>query len=155
MPLWNVLLALIWASLNGEFSLTNLLAGFVLGYAVLWLMQAVIGQSTYFTKMGQGLELALFFLKELIVANFSVAYYVLAPRDRMRPAVQAIPLEPAKDISITLLANMITLTPGTLSLDVSPDRKYLFIHNIAVTDLEQSRKQIKETFERRILEVTL
>jgi len=90
----------------------------------------------------------------LIVANFSVAYYVLAPQDRMRPAVQAIPLEPAKDISITLLANLITLTPGTLSLDVSPDRKYLFIHNIGVTDIEKSRKEIKETFERRILEVT-
>ena len=154
MYLWNVLLALIWASLNGEFSLVNLVGGFILGYAVLFLMQPVIGRAAYFTKMVQGLDLAFFFLKELIVANFSVAYYVLAPRDRMRPAITAIPLEPAKDLSITLLANMITLTPGTLSLDVSPDRKYLFIHNIAVTDVEESRKVIKETFERRILEVT-
>jgi len=154
MYLWNVLLALIWAALNGEFSVTNLVGGFLLGYAVLYLMQPVIGKAKYFTKVGQGLELAFFFLKELIVANFSVAYYVLAPKDRMNPAVQAIPLEPAKDISITLLANMITLTPGTLSLDVSPDRKYLFIHNIGVTDVEKSRKEIKETFERRILEVT-
>ena len=154
MYLWNVLLALIWASLNGEFSLLNLVGGFILGYAVLFLMQPVIGRAAYFTKMVQGLDLAFFFLKELIVANFSVAYYVLAPRDRMRPAITAIPLEPAKDLSITLLANMITLTPGTLSLDVSPDRKYLFIHNIAVTDVEESRKVIKETFERRILEVT-
>jgi len=154
MPLWNILLALVWAALNGEFSFMNLVSGFILGYAVLWLMQPVIGKATYFTKVGQGLDLAFFFLKELIVANFSVAYYVLAPQDRMRPAVQAIPLEPAKDISITLLANLITLTPGTLSLDVSPDRKYLFIHNIGVTDIEKSRKEIKETFERRILEVT-
>ena len=154
MYLWNVLLALIWASVNGEFSLMNLVGGFVLGYAVLFLMQPVIGKTTYFKKVGQWLDLAFFFLKELIVANFSVAYYVLGPRDRMRPAVQAIPLEPAKDISITLLANMITLTPGTLSLDVSPDRKYLFIHNIRVTDIEKSRKEIKERFERRILEVT-
>ncbi len=154
MYLWNVLLALIWAALNGEFSPANLVAGFILGYAVLWLMQPVIGKREYFSKVGQALALGFFFLKELIVANFSVAYYVIAPRDRMRPAVMAIPLEPAKDISITLLANMITLTPGTLSLDVSPDRRYLFIHNIAVTDLEQSRKEIKETFERRILEAT-
>lgn len=154
MYLWNVLLALIWAALNGEFSVINLIEGFVLGYAVLWLMKPVIGTSEYFAKVEKSLGLVFFFLKELIVANFTVAYYVLAPRDRMRPAVQAIPLEPAKDISITLLANMITLTPGTLSLDVSPDRKYLFIHNIGVTDVEESRKQIKETFERRILEVT-
>ncbi len=154
MFLWNVLLALIWASLSGEFSVMNLVAGFILGFAVLWLMQPMTGKATYFTRVGKGLELAFFFLKELIVANFSMAYYVIGPRERMRPGVMAIPLEPAKDLSITLLANMITLTPGTLSLDVSPDRKYLFIHNIAVNDLERSRKAIKETFERRILEVT-
>ena len=77
-----------------------------------------------------------------------------APQPGMRPAVMAIPLEPAKAYPLTLLANMLTLTPGPLSLDVSPDRRYLFIHNIAVTDLEQSRKEIKETFERRILEAT-
>jgi len=154
MYLWNVLLALVWAALQGEIRLINLVVGFVLGYAVLFLMQPVIGKTAYFSKVVQGLDLGFFFLRELIVANFSVAYYVLAPKDRMRPAVQAIPLEPAKDISITLLANMITLTPGTLSIDVSPDRKYLFIHNIGVTDVEKSRKKIKETFERRILEVT-
>lgn len=155
MYLWNVLLALIWGALKGEFNLANLVEGFILGYAVLFLMQPVIGKAPYFTKVVQALGLGFFFLKELIVANFSVAYYVIAPQERMHPAIEAIPLEPAKDISITLLANMITLTPGTLSIDVSPDRKYLFIHNIAVEDIEKSRKEIKETFERRILEVTL
>lgn len=154
MFLWNVLLALIWGSLSGEFSPMNLAAGFILGFAILWLMQPVTGKATYFTRVRKGLELALFFHFELIVANFSVVYYVIGPYKQMRPGVMAIPLEPAKDLSITLLANMITLTPGTLSLDVSPDRKYLFIHDIAVNDLEQSRKEIKETFERRILEVT-
>jgi len=154
MFLWNVLLALIWASLSGEFSATNLVVGFILGFAILWLMQPVTGKATYSTRVRKELELAFFFLKELIVANFSVAYHVIGPRKRIRPGVMAIPLEPADDLSITLLANMITLTPGTLSLDVSPDRKYLFIHNIAVNDLERARREIKETFERRILEVT-
>jgi multicomponent Na+:H+ antiporter subunit E len=148
------MLALVWGALSGEFSVANLATGFILGYIVLWLMQPVIGKNTYFAKVRQGLDLAILFLKELVLANFSVAYYVIAPLDRMNPAVQAIPLEPAKDISITLLANLITLTPGTLSLDVSPDRRYLFIHSIAVNDLEESRRTIKETFERRILEVT-
>jgi len=127
--------------------------GFVLGYAVLYLAQPVIGPSRYFTKVRQVISLVLFFLWELILANLRLAVDVVTPEHHMQPAVIAIPLDARSDAEITLLANMITLTPGTLSLDVSSDRKTLYIHALYVKDIEAVRRDIKNGFEKRLLEV--
>jgi multicomponent Na+:H+ antiporter subunit E len=94
-----------------------------------------------------------FFVWELLVANLRVAYEVLTPGFQMRAAIIDIPLDAESDLEITVLANLITLTPGTLSLDVSPDRKTLYIHAMHVDDVEQFRKDIKQRMERRVMEV--
>ena len=71
----------------------------------------------------------------------------------MRPGVVAIPLDAETDAEITLLANLITLTPGTLSLDVSDDRRVLYIHAMYVDDVEELRRSIKDGFEKRVMEL--
>lgn len=151
--LWNILLSFIWALAAGKVSSANLVIGFVLGYLVLWAAQPAIGRSRYFSKIWQIISFLVFFLWELVLANFRVAYDVLTPPYYMRPGVIAIPLDAETDQEITLLANLITLTPGTLSLDVSPDRKVLYVHNMFLDDIEQARRVIKDGFERRLLEV--
>jgi multicomponent Na+:H+ antiporter subunit E len=153
MLLWNVLLAMIWGALQGEFSLVNLLTGFVLGYAVLWISQPIIGRSTYFTKVRQAFGFLLFFLWELVKANLVMAHDVVTPTHHMRPGVLAIPLDARTDTEITMLANLITLTPGTLSLDVSTDRRTLYVHAMYLGDLEVFRRELKQGMERRLLEV--
>jgi len=65
----------------------------------------------------------------------------------------AVPLDARSDMEITLLANLITLTPGTLSLDVSDDRSVLYVHGMFVEDAQLMREQIKNGFERRVLEL--
>lgn len=104
-----------------------------------------------FVKAGQVFGLFFFFLWEIIKSNLRVAYDVLTPGFRMRPGVIGIPLEARTDLEITLLANLITLTPGTLSLDVSSDRRTLYIHAMYADDPEKVRKEIKAGFERRVL----
>jgi multicomponent Na+:H+ antiporter subunit E len=152
--LLNVLLALAWLALTGEFTPLNFLAGFALGYAVLLIAQPVVGRrSSYFSKVRQGASFALFFLWELVLANLRVAYDVITPGFRMRPGVIAIPLDVKTDEEITMLANLITLTPGTLSLDVSADRKVLYIHAMYIDEVESVRRDIKEGFERRVMEL--
>jgi multicomponent Na+:H+ antiporter subunit E len=94
-----------------------------------------------------------FYLWELIIANLRVAYEVMTPGYRIRPGVIAIPLDARTDMEIAMLANLITLTPGTLSLDVSTDRRVLYIHALYVDDIEAVRRNIKEGMERRVLEV--
>lgn len=98
-----------------------------------------------------GFELFFYFFKELVKANLLVAKSVLESNDKLRPAIVQIPLDVKTDLPITLLANMITLTPGTLSLDISKDRKFLFIHVLDTSDVEQTVTEIKSGFEKRLL----
>jgi len=122
---------------------------------ILWLFSFFYNPSTFYKTLKIGVFIS-FYLKELFVASLRVAYDVLTPRDHMQPAVIAIPLEAKTDLEITLLTNFITLTPGTLSIDVSQDRKTLYIHEVYVKhgDVGQVRKQIKEGFEKKILDIT-
>lgn len=106
-----------------------------------------------FRRVPALLRFVLFFLWELWLANLRVARDVLTPGYSMRPAVLAVALTARTDLEITLLANLISLTPGTLSLDVSTDRRMLYIHAMYVDDPEDYRRYIQHEFERRLLEV--
>lgn len=153
-------LALIWVGLTGMFTLENFLVGLVIALIVLWLLPpltAPAGQTrapSHVRKFGQIVSFAVFFAYELLAANLRMAADILRPRLRVRPGIVAIPLDLERDAEITLLANMITLTPGTLSLDVSQDRRTLFVHVVNVGDDPESvRRTIKEAYERRVQEV--
>ncbi|MEM9066422.1 MAG: Na+/H+ antiporter subunit E [Planctomycetota bacterium] len=151
----NILLALLWASTIGPFTMMNFLSGFILGFFVLYMGVPSARKGSYFTQAKWTVRLGLFFIKELIVANVKMVILVLGPIKHLRPAIIRIPLEPGlSDLELTALANMITLTPGTLSLDISKDRKSLFVHFMHAEDPDAEIKAIKEGFERRITEVT-
>jgi len=94
-----------------------------------------------------------FYLKELLLANLRVAHDALTPAHHMRPAILGIPLDARTDFEILLLVNLITMTPGTVSLDVSTDRRVLYLHAMYVGDPAQLRQQIKNKLERRVLEL--
>lgn len=99
------------------------------------------------------LALAWLFVVELVVSAVKVSLFALSPKLRLRPAIVAYPLTVTSDAEITLLANLITLTPGTLSVDVSADRKTLFIHTLDMTDREELIGTIAGGFETKVLEV--
>lgn len=151
--LWNILLTLAWAALTGVFTLTNLGVGFALGALIMWFAQRAVGTPGYLFRLWKVLELLLFFLKELVWANIRVAFDVVTPRHYMRPGVVAVPLSARTDAEITLLAVLLTLTPGTLSIDISSDQRVLYVHGMYIGDGEETRRLIKSGFERRILEV--
>lgn len=120
---------------------------------MLFIAQRAVGSASYFRKLGQVLGFALFYVWEIILANFRVAYDMMTPTYRMRPGVVAIPLDAQTNAEITMLANLITLTPGSVSLDVSSDRRFLYLHAMYIDDVEQFRASIKNSLERRVLEV--
>jgi multicomponent Na+:H+ antiporter subunit E len=93
----------------------------------------------------------LFYAKEVVLANLRVAYDVLTPRDRANPAIIAFPLAAKTDFEILVVANLISMTPGTLSMDVSTDRKTLYIHAMFVDDVEALKEELKVNFEGRVL----
>ena len=151
--LLNIALALAWAAFTGRFDPENLLFGFVLGYVALLMARRALNPSPYFGTMRQAIGFTLFFLKELTVANLQVAAEVVTPGYSMQPRVLAIPLDAITDLEITAFANLISLTPGTLSLDVSTDRRVLFIHAMYAADADRTRHDLKQGLERRLLDL--
>jgi len=93
------------------------------------------------------------FLYELVLANLSVARIVLSPSLPIRPGIIAYETKLESDLAITSLANMITLTPGTLTLDVSEDRRFLYIHTLNIQDPAEVAESIRYAFERILLEL--
>ena len=146
----NVMLALVWAVVTGSFTLVNLVFGFVLGAFVLYLTREQIGTAGYARSGRKVAGLTVFFFYELLLSAWRVAKIVLRPRLDLKPGIFAYPLEVKSDIEITMLANMITLTPGTLSVDVSDDRSTLYVHALECSDADGIRRDIAEGFEHKI-----
>jgi len=150
----NILLTLIWVFLTGGYALNNFLFGFVLSFIILWIISSNENSGRkYFKIVPKVISFALFFLWEMIKANIQVAYEVITPPHNMKPGIVSLPLDAKTDLEITLLANLITLTPGTLSLDVSSDRSVLYIHSMYVLDRDEFIEDIKNGFEKRLLEI--
>ncbi len=152
LMLANILLALAWAAVTGSFTVLNLAFGFVLGAAVLHIIRQEVGSLGYFTRAWRVFSLALLFVVELILASWRVAILVLSPRMNIHPGIFIYPLKVDRDFEIALLANLMTLTPGTLSVDVSPDRRFLYVHALDCSDPDALRREIAQGFERKILE---
>jgi len=151
MLLGSILLALAWAALQGEITLFNLVVGYVTGYVILALLaRGGVLPTTLASRTGRAIELAAFFAWELMLANVRVALDVINPRTAIRPAVVAIPLDITRDDEILLLSMLINITPGSVTIDLSDDRRTLYVHVMHMKSADQSRREIKEGFERRV-----
>ena len=149
----HMVLALAWAAIACNFSVINIIVGFVFGLLAIWMVREQLGAGTYFRKSRRIVSLILLFVYELVHSTFTVALLVLKPKLDFKPGIIAYPLKVKSDVEITLLANLITLTPGTLSIDVSDDKKTLYVHAIDATDPEGIIADIADGFEKKVIEV--
>lgn len=149
----NSFIALGYMGIQGQFTFLNGCVGFALGYLALWITQPLYGQSSYFQRAPKTVGLVVYFLVELLISNVRVFWDVVTPRHISRPGIVGVPLSVQTDLEILLLANLISLTPGTLSVDLSDDRRILFVHVMFLDDAQRFRQVIKDGLERRLLEV--
>ncbi|WP_240768667.1 Na+/H+ antiporter subunit E [Olivibacter sp. XZL3] len=149
----NLLLAFIWIALTGVLAYANFMFGFAIGFFLLWVMNLNESDRRYFTRVPKIISFFLYFLYEMIRANVQVAYDMITPRFFMQPGIVRYPMNARSDFEINLLSTVISLTPGTLILDVSEDRSVLYIHVMYLKDKDRFIQQIKEGFERRLLEI--
>ncbi|MBI1209234.1 MAG: hypothetical protein GC191_18340 [Azospirillum sp.] len=152
MLMLNSVLALGWAAVTGSLTLPNLVAGFAIGFATLWLTRPLYGDTRYFVRIRRVCGLAVFFVDDLMRSSLRVLHDVFTPRLRARPGIVAVPLDAETDTAILLVANLITLTPGTLSMDVSDDRKTLYVHAMYIDDIDRVRAALKRGTEAKVLE---
>lgn len=159
----NIVLALVWCLLQEKLNVTEFVIGGILGYGIIFMLKRVLDDGKEIHKplsWGASLSLVLrvffymlIFLKEIIKANLEVVKIVLSPELKMTPGIIAYKMDVKTDAGITLLANSITLTPGTLSVDISEDRKILYIHALHIEDAEVLEQSIRDSLEKYTKEI--
>jgi multicomponent Na+:H+ antiporter subunit E len=150
-----VALVILWAAITANFSTPNLLLGAVVAIGALAFLRRSFSQPLRWGKLRAIVSLAMSFQFELLVSAFRVAKIVLTPNLKtvLRPAIVAFPLSVKSDAEIATLANLITLTPGTLSVDVSEDRSVLYVHVLSFSSKDQFIAELAGGFERQVREV--
>ena len=151
--LWNVVLAFLWAAVMDEVTFVNLAIGFVLGLVLLAFVTPHPGVSPYALKMLYVLRLLGIVTWDVVVANLRIAYEILTPTMHNLPAVYAYEMEARTDAEVTLLALLITFTPGTLMLEASEDGRVLYVHMMFSTPREEFTRSLRERLERPLLRV--
>lgn len=151
----NLLLSFLWVALTGSLSYSGFVFGFILGFFVLWIMNRTSESEDrrYFYRLPKIFSFVLYFLYQVFKANIQVAYDVITPRYFFRPGVVRYPMNADSDFEINVLSTLISLTPGTLILDVSEDRKALYIHVMYLNNPETFIRELKSGLERRLLEI--
>jgi multicomponent Na+:H+ antiporter subunit E len=158
---WNLIFAVVWVAITGAFTLPNLALGLVFGAGSLFLIRGHKGATAsdkkmqpmpVFRRLWRIGSLIRLFAYELMMSAIKVAALVLQPNMKLKSGIFAYETALTKDSHITLLANLITLTPGTLTVDVSDDKRTLYIHAVDCSDLDATRADIRNGFERKIKE---
>ncbi|WP_237154853.1 Na+/H+ antiporter subunit E [Oryzibacter oryziterrae] len=147
-----VLMALTWAAISGSFTVANLLFGLLLGAAALWLLRGARNVTPIRVRPLPLVRLIGVFLVELIKSGLKVMALVLKRDMQLQPGIVAVPLRLTGDFQITLLANLITLTPGTLTVDVAANRSCLYVHCVDASDPQAVIADIRNGFERLVEE---
>ncbi|SEA95784.1 multicomponent Na+:H+ antiporter subunit E [Thalassobacillus cyri] len=150
----NIVIALMWMFLSESYTFSTFLVGYLLGILLLFVLQRFIPDSFYMDRVIKVIKLIVLFIKELTLSNIEIVKLVYKPKLDIEPGIFALPTELKSNWEITLLANLISLTPGTLSIAVSEDNSKIYIHAIDIPDVVESINDIKETFEKAIMEVT-
>lgn len=152
--LLNLFLTIVWVLINGSYTALDFLIGFLVGFISLWITQPFSLKTSYFKRFTALIALLGYFIYEMLISVLRVTWDVLTPTHLSDPDIIYIPLDAKTDLEITLLSNIVSLTPGTLSLDVTENRKFLIIHAMFAPDHESVIHSVKHGIEKRLLEVT-
>lgn len=153
-PTMSAMIAVFWVLLMNDFSAGNVVLGVILGIAIPNLFAAYWPDRPRLRNPRMMAEYALIVLWDIIVSNIQVAYLVLFRRgNSLRSRFIAIPLDLTSPEAITVLAGSITMTPGTLSSDLSSDGRTLLVHCLETDDPEGTVATIKSRYERRLKEI--
>lgn len=152
--LLNFMITFLWMFLNNNWTASGFIVGYVLGIAVLFGLRRFFNGRLYTDRGWAVLKLSVLFLRELVVSSYVVVKAVLRPNLNIRPAILMYTTELKSDWEIAVLITLLCLTPGSVVLEVSKDNRTLYIHAMDIEDAEQFRDNIRNTFERAILEVS-
>ncbi len=144
----NLALAVIWCFLWGSVTAWNFVAGLLVGAVVVSVYGRATGDAGYLHSIWAKITFGLYFFRILTKANLQIAWEIITPGYNFKPRFIRYPVDGLDEVELTVLANAITLTPGTLVVDVSPDRKYLYLHCMYAENREAQVAEIDELADR-------
>jgi multicomponent Na+:H+ antiporter subunit E len=139
----NLLLAILWIFLWGQFTFPAFVVGLVVGFAAIAFSRAVLGSERYVRSVFGTVRLVLGFLRELVLANVQLARDILRPVPPFRPGFIAFDIRDLGPTETVFLSNLVSLTPGTLTVDSDDDGYTLYIHSVYAEDPEETRRSIR------------
>ena len=152
-PIFSLVLLVVWLLLNNTLSAGHILLGSIIALILPWATAAFWADQLHLHKPGLAIRFLLLVLWDITVANIQVAKLILSPGRKLRPAFVHYPLDMDNDFAITVLAATISLTPGTVSIDVNGDHTVLLLHGLDVADEEALIAEIKSRYEAPIKEI--
>ncbi len=136
--LLNLLLAAIFVLLTGDFTGLNMIIGFVIALGVITIYRMSTGQGQYAIRLVRIIRFGFYFMWILFIANLQIAWEIITPGLHQQPRIIRYPVDHLNEVQITTLANCITLTPGTLVVDVSDDCRLIYVHCMYAKDRDQA-----------------
>jgi multicomponent K+:H+ antiporter subunit E len=152
-PLLTPVLAIVWLLLNNSLEPAHILLGLLLGWVIPRFTLPFWPERVRFYSLRAAGRFATVFLYDVVIANLAVARLILAGPRALRPCFVVMPLDLTSELAISLLANTICLTPGTVSAHLSADRRSLLIHALDCNDPDALVAEIKQRFEAPLKEI--
>lgn len=153
-PLLTLLLAVVWTLLQNNISAGMVVFGIILGIIIPKITASWWPDRPSGIRPFKAIAYMMVVIWDIMVANVQVAWIVLTrPNSKLRPAWVVVPLDLRQPEAITVLAGTITLTPGTISADLSCDGHSLLVHTLDTDDPDGVRDEIKQRYERRLKEI--
>jgi multicomponent K+:H+ antiporter subunit E len=152
-PLLSLLLFIVWPVLNLSFSIGHLVLGALLAVVIPWFTEPLRQERAVLRKPATIVRLGLTVLWDIVISNIDVAKRILGPESRITPGYVWVPLTITDPHGIVALAGIITMTPGTLSADVSADRRHLLVHAFHLEDDAALIESIKTRYETPLREI--
>lgn len=154
--LLNIMIAVLWTLLMDEdaFHLTTFITGYITGIGILFLMHRFFGSKFYLLRVWATIKLLLIFISELAQSSLLIMKQILSPTLNIKPGIFTYEHSMEGPYELTTLALLLTLTPGSVVMEVSADSKTFYIHAM---DIEESRDTVLRSikaFEKAIMEVT-
>jgi len=154
MPLHSFFLLIVWLMLNTTLSLGHILLGSVLAIVIPLLCAPLRVPQPKVKRPLKAISYALIVLKDIVVANIEVALLVIGPMNKIKPGFVVVPIDLTGTLPVTVLASTVTMTPGTVSADISKDEKWLYVHVLNMPNDEQEVIDlIKQRYESRVKEI--
>lgn len=152
-PLMSVVLLMSWLWMNNTLAPGHVVLGALLGFAIPLFTRRFWPEPLPLAGPLKMVAFLALVMCDIVIANVQVARVILGPRRNLQPGFVRVPLDLRTDFAITVFASTISLTPGTVSVELAPDRRFLYVHLLSSAEPEQVTHTVKQRYERRIKEI--